>query len=76
MRIRNRSGQLWRHGGPLFVFLFLAWGKLSEQHKKGIWTGFWFTCLGFVVIWFGGIKLSRDRILSKKYIHTSSELRH
>ena len=52
-------------------------GKLSEQNKKGIWTEFWFTCLGFVVIWFGGIKLSlRDRILSKKYIHTSSELRH
>ena len=50
---------------------------ISGQHKKGIWTGFWFTCLGFVVIWFGGIKLSlRDRILSKKYIHTSSELRH
>ena len=52
-------------------------GELSEQNKKGIWTEFWFTCLGFVVIWFGGIKLSlRDRILSKKYIHTSSELRH
>ena len=33
MRIRNRSGQLWRHGGPLFTFPFLAWGEMCIRDR-------------------------------------------